>query len=160
MYIEKSQVVIAQAFGMARDGPGRSNEALALIAQAHYERYGLPIIAQIEVAEALAVLGVSVHTVVRAHRQPGKYLDTVEVLRQAKAVCDLNGWSVATLVSHPHHSDRVQAIAQRLDFRHTFTAVSAPVYDLASTQWWTRGPIRFMLRELLAWPMSMWATRM
>ncbi len=160
MYIDDSQVIIAQAFGQARDGPGLSNEALALIVQAHHERYGLPVVAQVEIAEALQLLGVPTHTVISAHRYPGKYLDTVEVLRQAKLVCDQNRWGVVTLVSHPHHSGRVQAIAQRLGFKHSFTAVTAPVYDTASTQWWTRGPTRFKLRELIAWPMSMWATRM
>lgn len=160
MHIHRSQVIIAQSFGQTRDGPGRSNEALALVVLAHWERYHVPVIAQIEVAQALAVLDVPVHTVIRAHRQPGKYLDTVEVLRQAETVCDLNGWSAVTLISHPHHSSRVQAIAQRLGFRDKFIAVSAPVYDPVSTQWWTRGPLRFKLRERLAWPMSMWATRM
>lgn len=160
MYIHQSQVIIAQAFGQARYGPGLSNEALARIVQAHYERYGLPIIAQIEVAEALIVLGVPIYAVIRVHRQLGKYLDTVEVLRQAKVACDLNGWKIATLVSHPHHSGRVQAIAQRLGFEYTFIAVSELVYDPASTQWWTRGPLRFKLHERLAWPVSMWATRM
>lgn len=148
------EVILAQSFGLRADGPGVSNEALAEVVRSLHLRHGLPMVLQWEVADCLTDLPMA--GVIREHEEPGKYLDSREVLLQSWSICQAHGWKRAVVVAHPDHAWRVARIAHKLGFQVAVANTSQVPYDPESTQVWTRGPVRFLLREVVAVALFFW----
>ena len=131
--------------------PGLSNQDLAEFAKQHFA--DLPKTLQFEIADAYAEIG-GVDEVERIseHRKPGKYLDTREVVDQAKLIMDRHGWKTVVVLAHPMHLPRVDAVCRKLGMQ----TVAVPglngaiEFDPLSTQSWTRNADKFRGYEPLA----------
>lgn len=147
-----AQAIMALSFGQGRNGaPGLSNEALAQVVAALDGKYNLPIVAQWEIADCIPDrLNDPEDLIVRKHRQEGQYLDTYEVLMQAKEHCDKYGLKKVIVVAHPDHMPRCAAVAIKLGFEVAIAATAGVPYDQESTQEWTRSAEVFIPREKLA----------
>jgi len=153
--LKESDVVIALSFGRRPlNAPGLSNEYLAKIVESLYEKYKHPLILQKEIACFLCPL--PKEKIIEEHREykkdgkTKKYLDTFEVLVQAKEVCMNKGWAKIILVAHQDHLPRVIKVAENLLFMVRIPLTGKVPYDKKSDQRWTRGKIRFAIYEKLA----------
>jgi hypothetical protein len=142
----EAEVILAQSFGQAEEGPGLTNQQLAQVVRDLHQRTGARLVLQREVAEALPDLPMDL--VVRRHRTPGQYLDTREVLLQSRGYCAACGWTKAIVVAHPDHLWRVARTARRLGLQVILPDTRQVTYDPKSTQEWTRSRWRFLPREL------------
>jgi hypothetical protein len=135
-----AQVIIALSFGQGRNKtPGKSNEALARVIANLDDKYNLPIVAQWEIADCISGrLSEPGDLVVREHREKGNYLDTYEVLVQAKIHCDKFGFAKAAIVAHPDHAPRCAAVAAKIGFDVLIADTTDIPYDPESIQDWTR----------------------
>lgn len=144
---DQAQAVIAFAFGrrLNKTGacPGRSNEQLARAAASLAPK--LPLVAEREVAEALPE-GVKAVAVVEASAA-GWRRGTPGIAIRASQILLPRGLRRVIVIAHPAHLGRAQANCRWAGF----TVLAAPSlhvdYDKCSAQWWTRGPIRWWLRE-------------
>ena len=135
-----AQIIIALSFGQGRDGaPGLSNEALARVASGLMEKYNLPLISQHEIADCMPQGAAKPQDlVVRESRKKGQYLDTAEVLAQAKIHCTKFGFTKAIVAAHPDHAPRVLLLCQKLGFDAVVADTKDVPYDPDSVQEWTR----------------------
>src|SRR4051812_4724283 len=90
--IPTAQVIIGMAFGANQKGrkqhPGQSNKAIARIIYELWRKRRLPVIAQREVAEALAGLRIPVTpSLVVSEADNQEHIDSHEVLSIAQAYC-------------------------------------------------------------------------
>ncbi len=146
--IAQADVIIAQSFGVRQhNDPGASNEALAHIAAYIHAKYGIPLIAQWEIAHCITNTS-DIH-VIRNHRTEGKYLDTYEVLAQAQDICLQNGWSKIIILAHPHHYWRCVMTAKKMGCTVVKFDTGIVPYDWFSDQVWTRHKWFFIPREVL-----------
>lgn len=143
--IADADCVIGLSFGYRGEGknvtPGLSNQDLANVAFKKFS--GFPKILQFEIADAYSELGTKEPgKVIRIekHRKRGKYLDTREVIEQAKLIMDEQGWRKPVILAHPFHMPRVQLVCDRLgiDWIATDVEVGQIEFDPLSTQKWTR----------------------
>lgn len=141
--LEDADCVLGLSFGYRGKGkhiePGLSNQDLAAVAYSQYDK--LPKILQFEIADAYADMGGKGTVLpIRKHRKKGKYLDTREVVAQAKELMRQRGWKTAILLAHPHHMSRVQLVCDRLklDWVAVEGLKGAVEFDPKSTQKWTR----------------------
>lgn len=148
--------VIALSYGYRRvqgsSEPGLANDDLARIVHDRYRL--LPKVLQVEVAEAHRSFNRERVLRIERHRQ-GAYLDTHEVLAQAKIFCDERGWLRPALVAHPIHLGRVAAVARHLGFEVNEAQIadvrsSAVRFDPRSEQSWTRSNRQAAFHEHLA----------
>ena len=151
--LQNSKVIIALSFGVGVNSPGKSNKALAGIVKQLYERFNLPIIVQKEIASCLAgpLRREGVRTIIRKPRKVSKkYLDSEEILQQAKSVCNCYAdlGPEAILVAHPRHLWRVEQLAQKMKFLTRIADTSSVPYDPLSKQWFTRNFFFFLIREI------------
>ncbi|MGH3786627.1 MAG: YdcF family protein [Pseudonocardiaceae bacterium] len=154
---DTAQCVVALAFGyrLIRAGvrePGPCNEYLA--ARALTTSNGRPIVAQAEIDQAIRSVRPSIGAdhVIGSARDPKRYLDTYELAVQVHAIMNRYGWKTAVLIAHPHHLPRAQAVFSTLGI-HTVTCAGVrPIWDSKSSQSWTRGPLRWAIRE----PFAIW----
>lgn len=137
--------VIAFAFGR-RSEPGVAAASNADLAREIVERYsGLPILAEIEIASLLP------RDMVRlciTSTQRERYFDTRKVVLTALPCLIEDGLRRPVVVAHPVHLRRALTTCRRLgiDAREPLGELRVR-FDRRSTQWWTRGPIRWWLRE-------------
>lgn len=150
---DTAQCVVVLTFGyrLIRTGvrePGPCNEYLASLALATSN--GRPIIAQVEVYEAIRSLRPSIGAdhVIGSARDPEQYLDTHEFAVQVHSIMGAYGWKTAALIAHPHHLPRSQAVFASLGIETTTSAGMRSIWDRKSSQPWTRGPLRWAIREL------------
>ena len=146
--ISEADVVVGQSFGLRKDSPGISNEALAEIAKKLHGWYGLPLVLQWEISDCLPDLPKA--GTIREHRVGGKYLDTYEMLFQAKILCRQKGWKKAIILAHPDHYWRCAMTAKKIGFEVLAVNTSSVPYDELSVQSWTRSAIKFIPREIVA----------
>ncbi len=146
--VKNADVIIGQSFGLRQDGPGKSNEALAKIVRGLNEKYKIPLVLQWEIADCLPDL--PIFYVTKEHRIKGEYLDTYEVLFQAKTICKKRGWKKAIILAHSDHHWRCMMVAKKLEFELIAIDTSSVPYDELSTQSWTKSVIRFIPREIVA----------
>jgi hypothetical protein len=141
--------VIALAFGFQKIGgliqPGLSNKDLAAFI---YQRYRqLPMILQFEIADAMPPVRVDIYRIDK-HRRPNTYLDTREVVEQAKKIMDENDWTRAVIVGHPNHMPRIDAVCQKLGISTIVpVGLSSIRFDLESEQEWTRSAALMAIHE-------------
>jgi hypothetical protein len=151
--MDKHTCIIALSFGDAPDPyHGISNSVLAdrVIAQA--QKYRVPAIAQWEIADNVAARS-TVTCASIALPEGEEYIDTYQVLVEAKKIMDANGYTNAILIAHQDHFPRVLLTAKKLGIHEAdirpVSAFNIP-YDWKSTQPWTRCKLFFEAREFLA----------
>lgn len=145
-----AECLIGFSFGYRElDGktlPGLSNIDLAEFIANNYSY--LPKILQFEIADALIRYTGFMHRIEK-HREPGTYLNTLEVARQAKEVMDKHQWQVALLVAHPYHMPRVDAVCQKLGIKSIVPpGLECIRFDSESEQDWTRDQVSWAQKEL------------
>lgn len=144
----ETDCIIGVSFGYRNsDGsisPGLVNQELARFIARNYQRK--PLILQWEVDDALQSIA-PVKTALRMEKLGNKYLDSHDLLLQAKAFMRANGYRTATLVAHSSHVKRVVAICEKLNIATRVPADLPGVWDKQSDQWWTRSSLLWMLRE-------------
>ena len=87
--------------------------------------------------------------VIEKHRTEGKYLDTYEVLAQAVEAMKENKLAKAILVAHPGQTWRATKVLEKMGIEVIIpVGLETICFDLYSTQWWTRGPLRWWIREI------------
>jgi len=127
-------------------GTGISNKYLAEVVSEIKKQYPeAKVILQKEIADYYP----DDKIIISEHREKGKYLDTWEVLRQARRTCKEDK---IVLVCHPDHLTRAVSIAKKLGFEPLEGRVPYKEipYDPKSKQWWTRSRLRFFFWNLLA----------
>jgi hypothetical protein len=144
--IQGADVVIGLSFGVTPKGPGKSNIALGHIAKKLNKTRNIPLILQWEISDTIpTVKKVGIIT-----SNPNEYLDSYEVLRQSKVICDANGWKTAVILAHPDHLWRCKKIAEKMGVEVLIVDTSNVPYDSASTEVWTKNRFVFLPREILA----------
>jgi len=148
----KCDTIIALSFGINPDNkPGISNNELAEWVDILQQYYHRPLILQWEIAEAERLSESLPAKVIRKHRTEGRYLDTYEVLSQAKEFCDEKNWNKIILVTHQDQLRRAIRTAGKLGFTVKIPPQTWDIdYNPNSIQPWTRNKWRFKLREILA----------
>jgi len=117
------------------------NKVLAHITKEIQKELDLPLVLQWEIADNIQ--GIPLAMVVREHHKKGIYLDTREVLFQAREFCKKQGWKRAIIVAHADHLWRGIRTAEKLGFEVVGVPDTSRVpYD----EPWNR--LRFMLREI------------
>jgi hypothetical protein len=142
------EAAVAFAFGWRRAGHGRAPGAsnIELAAAATTLGAKLPLVAESDVADALAdrssLIGV-------CGLLPGRTsVGTAGVARAAAAILHAKGCCCVVVIAHPGHRRRARACCRReglLVARYPRLSIA---YDPDSVQWWTRGPLRWWLREI------------
>jgi hypothetical protein len=144
-------VVIGQAFGW-RHGPngtklpGLSNEVLArTVASLNAD----VISVQWEIGSALQAMGITPDHQVFKHQTAGKYLDTIEVLRQEVEFLGSENLlsEQIRVVAHPDHMSRVMRELSKLGVTNAVPVLVSVPYDPKSAQVWTRSRLLFTARE-------------
>lgn len=139
---EQPDCVIVLSFGEASpESAINYNHELAMIA----EKYRLPIIAQVEVA---AYCKTPYHTISKVNG----YLDTWDVLTQAKAIMVQSDFKNALLIAHKAHINRVQSQAVKAGMPYTICPELPSAWDKKSKQWWTRSPRLWQVHECITVP--------
>ncbi len=87
--------------------------------------------------------------VIRGHRVEGKYLDTIEVLEQAKIFLFPKRKKVI-LIAHPDHLPRATRIASKLGYDVIRMKIPPIPYDALSRQIWTKNRVLFKIWDLIA----------
>lgn len=149
----KPDVVIALSLGLCagrikslKRFPGLSNEVMAEIIKEDFK--DLPKILQWEVADALGDLKAKR---INEHRIKGQYLDTYEVVSQIRDLMFHDGMKCAILIAHPLHAWRAMKVCEKMGIATLVpNGLERIPFDHLSVQSWTRGPIRFILREIPA----------
>jgi uncharacterized SAM-binding protein YcdF (DUF218 family) len=138
----EADCVIALSFGIASQRSVINvNKELANCA----ESYGLPVIAQIEIAGYC-------HDPSASISKNDGYLDTWGVLNEAKKVMAEHGWRSAVLVAHQAHISRASRQAAKVGLAITVGSNSPSLWDAYSKQWWTRSSWLWRLHELKTVP--------
>jgi hypothetical protein len=148
--LRESDAIVGLSFGHWGSAPGLSNIVLAGCIFNLNKFLLLPLILQREIGDALP----GKHQkdklfLISEHQEPGKYLDTYEVLRQAWEIAKEQGWTKIVLVAHPAHLWRCKMVAERLGFVVRPRRYVIP-YDRESHQIWTRSPLLFIPREIVS----------
>jgi uncharacterized SAM-binding protein YcdF (DUF218 family) len=144
---ERTQAVAAFAFGWTGEegdrSPGASNEAIAAaVARLPADT---PVVAEAEVADALTddVRLLQVVDLTHESRHPG----TEAVAQQfARALGDA-GLRRVVVLAHPGHRRRAARSCRRAGLDVVDTPRVQVGFDKKSRQWWTRGPVRWWVRE-------------
>lgn len=148
-------VIVVLAFGYVEEHgnggrviPGASNIYLAeFVASRQLSR---PVIAQHELIEPLRRLAGVDPTFVISEATTGGYLDTYDFMAQASVILAKNKLKRPLVLAHPHHLPRVQAVANKLGIDATYEGGLQAVWEKHSAQRWTRGPLRWFIREVIA----------
>lgn len=156
--LEAASCVIVCSFGhrISPDGkiiPGLANEYLANAVEMRFP--DKPVIAQYEIGLAMSefVSGRDADYVVGYPDDPrGKheYVDTRSVLEKSASIMREKGWRTAVVVGHPYHLPRIDSVAEALNIYTVSPVGIDPVWDLESSQPWTRSPVRWRRREIVA----------
>lgn len=113
------------------------------------KNFTVEVIVQDDVAQCLPDIK---SIVISEHKEkPGAYLDTYEVMRQAKEVISSQGIVDVVIVAHPSHYPRCAAVAKRMGLRVVpLIELNGIPYNRRNEQKWTTSPLRWWPRELLA----------
>jgi hypothetical protein len=124
--LDPADCILMQAFGQEEEPiglgaglytgrivPGPANEAIANVMTRPYRGKLPPVIAQWEFAVTHAAMRGELE-VEKVLGSRGDYRNTREILQEAKAYMDQQGWKRAVIVAHPWHLARCIWIAQKL----------------------------------------------
>lgn len=147
------------AFGKRVDTPGESNEAIA--DYLNHLPTDLPKIVQGEIADCLFdddLKKINVVKIIRKHRVPEKYLDSIEMIIQSAEFIKEQAKKediTINIIGQKNHCLRVARNGERLfpyflgrEVRILSSPIQAPC-DKKSIQWWTRDEALFRIREIL-----------
>jgi hypothetical protein len=150
----EADCIMVQSFGYIKkaDGnilPGEQNKLLADFIQhiTAKDQTPRPIIAQFEVADALKERGITVDGRIKDHHQPGRYLDSREVLGQSIEIMGDLRCKLPMLVAAPNHIARVDAMARGRGLRTVVPEGIVAAWDDQSSQRWTQGRVEWVERE-------------
>ncbi len=143
------QAIFCQSFGLRKNSPGTSNEALAEAIIRIREDFPCPpqLIIQKDTADAFPK-EIKIDKIISQHEKAGKYLDSYEVSRQCAEYCRKNGIKNLLVFAHPHHIWRVKRVTEKLGLNCLAVSVKIP-YDRQSSQVWTRSKWLFIPREIM-----------
>jgi hypothetical protein len=140
-------VIITHTGGEITDGwPGKINDYLERVVRKLHDETGLPIIAQRELAQLITDLPL-VGNIPRQSESPA-YLDTIDVCKIHKKVCEENGWKHPILVSYQPHLWRGMMVARKLGIGVIVPEIKSGVYDKECGQRWMTTPWLNTPREL------------
>jgi hypothetical protein len=136
-------------------GTGKSNKYLAEIVEGISKEIKKDfIIIQKEIADWLPDEFLADCFIIEKHRQKGKYLDTLEVLRQAKEIINPN--KKVIIVAQMDHWNRAYKIAKILGLEPMekeamkwYSDLDVP-FDWRSKQWHTKCLLFYLMWELIA----------
>lgn len=156
--LEAADSIVGLSFGMRCDEAGKicepdpSNAALARFIEHLDKQRNLPKYLQHEITEHLKNPGIE-HVklnVTRSKRRKQLYLDTFEVLRQAKIELQRDNKTKPVIVAHAFHVPRVEAIARHMGFETVVLPGLPRVWDGKSSQIWTKNYLFWIFREFPA----------
>lgn len=142
----RAHAVIALSFGTRPPNePDPVNERLAEMCDLISAEMRLPQILQWEIARFCQVNRQHV-----IHAKEGKYLDTYQCLVEARSFCRDRELSRVIIVAGAFHAYRAQRTAIKLGLNVVGTFSTSETWDPQSQQWWTRGPLLNLTREIPA----------
>lgn len=152
------QAIFCQSFGLRKDGPGISNEALAAAITRIREDFPCPpqLIIQKDTADAFPQ-EVKIDKIISGHQAAGKYLDSYEVSRQCAEYCREKRIKNLLVFAHPHHIWRVKKVTEKFGLNCLIASIPVP-YDKKSSQIWTRSKWLFIPREIIV-IIAYWLTK-
>jgi hypothetical protein len=142
----RPHAIIATSFGTRTPPEGDPvNERLAEISDLAAAHFRVPQILQWEIARYSQA---NPQLVIEPTR--GKYLDTRQFMIEAKTFCDERYLTKVIVVAGALHAYRAERTAMKLGFEVVGTFTTSEIWDSQSEQWWTRGPLRNLTREIPA----------
>ncbi len=147
-----ADVVGIFAFGFLKRSPGKSNRAMAKIAEKMYKlNQRLFVISQWEIADLLEYKIFPMESI-REHRIKGKYLDTLEVATQMVEEMWKRDWKKKVIViAHSLHVWRAVKVLQKLGVETIIPVRLKTIpFDPKSEQWYTRNWFFWVVREIPA----------
>jgi uncharacterized SAM-binding protein YcdF (DUF218 family) len=148
--LAKAHTVLTHEFGDQKT-PSATTRAMVEVAVALCQKYNLPLICQFPGDEVAKAMGVQPLNIIMRHlTNPGAYLDTEEVNRQAAGYCLRYTWSKVILVTHPHHLWRAGKNLEHHGLTVLYPDVSRVNYDRECTRSALRSPWKFVPREIVA----------
>ncbi|KXB08864.1 hypothetical protein AKJ56_00185 [candidate division MSBL1 archaeon SCGC-AAA382N08] len=146
-------VVVGLAFGKRENGLGKSNDKIAEIAWrwSGGEERKSPMILQKEVAQAFPDELEDEIIVISEHQTPGKYLDTFEVVNQAREIMEKKKWVTPVLVCHPSHLWRSLRVFWKMGIGGVVTPSPEELREIPfseSDQIWTRNALFWWIKEI------------
>ncbi len=146
--LEGADVIITHAGGEARDGsPGKINYYLEQVVRDLHRKTGLPIVAQGELARCIQDL--PLYGNIPRMAETETYIDSVDVAKLHKEICDGHGWSRPILVSYQPHLWRGKMVTMKAGFAEVRYPETVAVYDRNCSQYWMATPLLNYPRELL-----------
>lgn len=144
-----AECVIGLSFGhrLSSDNkmqPGTSNQDLAAFIVRRYP--DKPLLLQHEIAESLQSMS-SLRPALSVGPKENHYLDSRDVLIEAKEYMNRMGLASALLVAQSHHAPRVRLIAEKLGVTTIVPDGLPDTWDSLSAQWWTRSKLLWNVRE-------------
>lgn len=113
------------------------------------ERYAdEPLLLQHELADALSSQH-SLDATLTISSPVDKYLDSREVLRQAKTYMISHGFDRAIIVAQARHTCRIEALCEKIGLSVTIPGDLPDTWDKRSAQWWVRSAYLWNIREPL-----------
>ncbi len=146
--LEGADVILTHAGGEARDGsPGAINAYLETVVRDLHSKTRLPIVAQGELARCIPDL--PLYGKIPRIAEVGRYINTVDVARMHKQICDEHGWHRPILVCYQPHLWRGKMVTLKAGFTEVRYPETEAVYDRNCSQWWMASPLLNYPRELL-----------
>ncbi|MCG2699298.1 hypothetical protein L6251_02695 [Candidatus Parcubacteria bacterium] len=158
---EKPDVVVVFAFGafLAKDIFHSPNYWMAEQAKTLALRYGIPIITQWDIAQFWEDnKGIQLFNV---QKDIKKHISILQISEEAKKLALKYGWIKIAVIATPQHHRRCMRDLKKIGFswRCWYFSNTTPAwgwYSSKSTQFWTRSPWRWWLREIPLRLMPWW----
>ena len=144
----KVDVIFCPSFGKRDNEVGLSNKFLINKILNFCKKNSLPLIIQKDCADYFSE-EIKIDKIINEHRVSGKYLDTVEVVRQCVEYCTEKKFEKILVFAHPDHLSRIKKNLKKFGFEFEIANTFGCPYDSSSLQWWTRNKTFFILREIM-----------
>lgn len=142
-----NKAIVVYSFGSRRVGRCRTNIELAKFSDDLHKKTGVPVIAQIEVADCMKSRPL---LVVKKHRVKNSYLGTEEVTAQVASFMKKSRLHTAILVAQPFlHRHKCRKILENRGISVDTPKMPWIPFDRRSDQWWTRGPESILAYAIL-----------
>lgn len=149
--LANGQILLTQAASDTEEQLGETNIKLASLVRDLFDVLGLPIFSQGEVGRQLILWGIPLVGNTDCQDESNHYLDSYEVAKLQKELCDKKGLRRAIIVTYQAHLWRVVQIYKRLGFEVIVPAgLPRLMFEKDLSQWWHRRPITHYPYEFLA----------
>lgn len=151
--VREADSIIGQSFGARVDEPGLVNEHLAEYIIEQLPPHLIRALQQ-EISMAMQDRGRVVEHTIQGDPSTalGAQLDSFGLLTEARDWLFENGYQRPVLVGHAHQMGRLILQARKLEIDIVTTPGLPQQYDPQSTQFWTRNPALWTVREALGKP--------